>query len=155
MNTFTIRHATRSDAETIVRYNDALAVDTEGVHLDHQRLRSGVNGLFDNPSFGFYIVADAGTMIAGQLMITYEWSDWRNGVIWWIQSAYVHPEYRSRGVFRALYEFILELAHKDGTVRGIRLYVEKGNEHARRVYEKMGMTLTHYDLYETDFVLKR
>lgn len=155
MSTFTIRHATRSDAETIVRYNDALAAETEGVHLDPERLRSGVTGLFDNPSFGFYIVAETDTMVAGQLMITYEWSDWRNGVIWWIQSAYVHPEYRSHGVFRTLYEYILDQARSTGNVRGIRLYVEKGNVSARRVYEKMGMSMTHYDLYETDFVLKR
>jgi GNAT superfamily N-acetyltransferase len=153
--TINIRKAERPDAETIASFNAAMAEETEHLQLDSQRLLLGVNGLFDNPSLGYYLFAETEGVIAGQMMITYEWSDWRNGVFWWIQSVYVKPEYRAHGVFRALYNYTINEATRGGNVCGIRLYVEKENERAHRVYEKLGMNLTAYDMYETDFVLKR
>jgi ribosomal protein S18 acetylase RimI-like enzyme len=150
-----IRQAERRDAETIAQYNAAMAKETEHLELDVQRLLLGVNGLFDNPTLGFYTVAEENNIIVGQMMITYEWSDWRNGVFWWIQSVYVKPEFRSAGVFRKLYDHAVEKAASAGNVCGLRLYVEKENERAHHVYEKIGMKLTAYDMFEVDFVLKR
>ncbi len=150
-----IRNAERRDAKTIAQCNAAMAKETEHLELDFQRLFDGVNGLFNNPTLGFYIVAEENGLFAGQMMITYEWSDWRNGVFWWIQSVYVRPEFRSAGVFRKLYEHIIEQAKQKGNVCGIRLYVEKENERAHSVYEKLGMKRTAYDMFEVDFVIKR
>ncbi len=151
----TIRLGTRADAESIARYNVLLAKETEHFNLDPERTLRGVNGMFDDPSRGFYLVAIDGHAVVGQLMITYEWSDWRNGVFWWIQSVYVRKEYRAQKVFRTLYERVLTMAKEQGDVCGIRLYAEKENTVAHAVYTKLGMTVTEYDLLETDFVLKR
>jgi GNAT superfamily N-acetyltransferase len=150
-----IRPAVRGDAETIARFNSAMAEETEHIRLDADRLLRGVLGLFDAPSLGRYGVAEVDGIIAGQMMITYEWSDWRNGVFWWIQSVYVLPEYRARGIYRALYEKTVDDAKKAGNVCGLRLYVEKENRTAHSVYEKLGMALTAYDMYEVDFIIKR
>ncbi|MBI5463523.1 MAG: GNAT family N-acetyltransferase [Ignavibacteriales bacterium] len=151
----TIRIATRSDASTIAQYNAAMALETEHLRLDMERLQSGVNGIFDDPSRGFYLVAEHNGTVIGQLMITYEWSDWRNGVFWWIQSVYVKEEFRAKKVFRSLYDHSLAMANEKGNVCGIRLYVEKENERAHAVYEKLGMSVTQYNLFEKDFILKR
>lgn len=151
----TIRTATRNDAPVIAQYNASMALETEHLRLDMERLLNGVNGLFDDPSRGFYLVAEADGTVIGQLMITYEWSDWRNGVFWWIQSVYVKEEFRAQKVFRSLYDRIIAMAHEQGNVCGVRLYVEKENERAHAVYEKLGMSVTQYDLLEKDFVLKR
>ena len=150
-----IRKAIPSDTETIVRFNAAMAEETEHLKLDTSRLLLGVNGLFENPDKGFYLVAESNREIVGQMMITYEWSDWRNGMFWWIQSVYVKPEYRAQKIFRSLYEHAVASAKLQTNVCGLRLYVEKANDRARRVYEKLGMNLTKYDMYEEDFVLKR
>ncbi len=150
-----IRKGIRSDAETIAQYNIALAKETEHFDLDPSRTLLGVNGMFDESSRGFYLVAEMNNEIVGQLMITYEWSDWRNGVFWWIQSVYVKKEFRASGVFKKLYLTIVEMAQQEGNVCGIRLYVERENETAHAVYSKLGMTTTDYDLLEVDFVLKR
>lgn len=150
-----IRKAERSDAKIIAQFNAALARETEHFELDMHRLLKGVNGMFDEPSRGFYLLAEINNEIAGQLMITYEWSDWRNGVFWWIQSVYVKPEFRAKKVFKTLYEHIVSTAAKEGNVCGLRLYVEKENERAYAVYKKLGMKLTAYNLLEVDFVLKR
>ncbi len=150
-----IRKGVRSDSEMIVRFNQLLAEETESIQLDTDRLRLGVTGMFDKPERGFYLVAEMNGEIAGQLMITYEWSDWRNGVFWWIQSVYVKKEFRAQKVFRSLYDHVVSLAKKEGNVCGVRLYADKENEHARKVYAKLGMSVTHYDLLEVDFVLKR
>ena len=152
--TISIRNALPSDAETIARFNASMADETEHKKLDLALLLDGVNGLFDHPEYGFYILAESGGETVGQLMITYEWSDWRNGVFWWIQSVYVKPEFRSRGVFTKLFDHISHKASTAGNVCGLRLYVERENEKAQRVYEKLGMKQTSYSLYETDFVLK-
>lgn len=151
----TIRLASLSDAETIAAYNAAMAKETEHLELDTARLLEGVRAVLTDASKGFYIVAESGSRVAGQMMITFEWSDWRNGVFWWIQSVYVHPGFRRRGIFRRLYEHAAGLAKDAGTVCGLRLYVEKENRNAQRTYERLGMHRTAYDVYEIDFVLGR
>lgn len=151
----TIRKGIRSDSEAIARYNVALAKETEHFDLDLERTLRGVNGMFDDSSRGFYLVAETGGIIVGQLMITYEWSDWRNGVFWWIQSVYVKKEYRSQKVFRSLYDEVIAKAKEQGNVCGIRLYAEKDNTVALAVYQKLGMKVTDYNLLEVDFILKR
>lgn len=155
MTTLIIRKATRSDAETIARFNVALAKETEHFDLDFHRTLRGVNGMFDDPSRGFYLLAESNNDIVGQLMITYEWSDWRNGVFWWIQSVYVKPNVRGQKVFKTLFDYVMSLAKNEGNVCGLRLYAEKQNERARAVYQKLGMKVTDYDMLEIDFVLKR
>lgn len=151
----TIRHGDRSDAGIIAQYNVALAHETEHLALDAERTLRGVHGMFDEPARGFYLVAEEDGAVVGQLMITYEWSDWRNGVFWWIQSVYVRKEYRERKVFRSLYEKVTAMAKEQGNVCGIRLYVERDNTTAHAVYQKLGMHVTDYHLLEVDFVLQR
>ena len=150
-----IRPATRDDAETIARFNVLMARETEHLELDPGRVLDGVRAVFDEPGRGWYLVAESVNRVVGQLMVTYEWSDWRNGVFWWIQSVYVAPEARGQGVYKALYADLLRRAGADGGVCGLRLYVEKENGRAQGVYERSGMRRTAYDLYEADFVLKR
>jgi GNAT superfamily N-acetyltransferase len=150
-----IRKGTRKDAETIARFNVALAKETEHFDLDYKRTLKGVTGMFDNRARGFYLIAELNGGIVGQLMITYEWSDWRNGVFWWIQSVYVEEEYRARKVFSSLYHHVVAMAKKEGNVCGLRLYAEKQNTKAHTVYKKLGMKVTDYDLLEVDFILKR
>lgn len=107
-----------------------------------------MQAVFSNPSHGFYVVAESDGQIIGSLLVTPEWSDWRNGVFWWIQSLYVLPQWRQHGVFRALYAFVAEKAGTDDAVRGLRLYVETNNTTARACYEKQGMAPSVYTLYE-------
>lgn len=142
------RSATVADAETITRFQIAMARETEDLELDPETCRKGVEAVFADPSLGRYFVADDDGRVAGCLMITYEWSDWRNGVVWWIQSVYVDPEYRRRGVYAGLYSHVKELVEHDPAVRGIRLYVERGNTLAQRVYSRLGMDGEHYQMYE-------
>lgn len=150
-----IRLATPADAEFLVRGNAAMALETEHLSLDLDRLRDGVHALFDDRSRGLYYLAEVDGRRAGQMMITYEWSDWRNGVFWWIQSVWVEPEYRSRGVFKALYAHVEQLARSTPGVCGLRLYVEKDNARAQGTYERVGMKRTPYQMFEVDFVLGR
>ena len=150
-----IREAVTSDARAIEGFNRAMAWETERLELDAARLKSGVEAVLTDRNKGFYLVAEADGVVIGQAMVTREWSDWRNGTFWWIQSVYVAPEHRGRGVFGALYRLIREMGEADGGVCGIRLYVEHDNERAQRVYEKLGMAATHYRLLEVDFVLRR
>lgn len=151
----TIRPAVREDAEFLVRGNAEMALETEHLSLDLSRLRSGVHAVFDDPSRGRYFIAERGGSRAGQLMITYEWSDWRNGLFWWIQSVWVAPEHRGAGVFRALYSHVRSLAKADPGVCGLRLYVENSNHRAQHTYLRCGMRRTGYSLFEEDFVLTR
>jgi ribosomal protein S18 acetylase RimI-like enzyme len=151
----TIRKGLRTDADVIAKYNVAIAKETEHFDLDPVRTLAGVNSMFDDPSRGFYLVAESGGIIVGQLMITYEWSDWRNGVFWWIQSVYVQKDFRAQKVFRSLYDRVNAMAKDHGNVCGIRLYAEKDNTLAHAVYQKLGMTVTEYNLLEVDFILKR
>ena len=143
-----IRLAEKADVDALVEFNQAMAVETEGKALDPNVLRNGVSAVFDDAGKGFYVVADDGGQIAGGLLVTFEWSDWRNGWFWYVQSVYIRPEYRGRSIYTRLYEFVKELAGKRGNVCGFRLYVEKENEHAQRVYEKLGMHETYYLMYE-------
>ena len=144
----TIRSAQPEDAEHIVAFNMAMALETEQKELDHDTLTRGVQAVFDNPAHGFYIVAEADSQPIGSLLVTPEWSDWRNGVFWWIQSVYVLPQWRRKGVFRSLYTFVAEKAAENNDVRGLRLYVESNNSIARACYEAQGMHQSIYTLYE-------
>ena len=144
----TSRAAAPADVETIASFNEAMATETEGKTLDPATIRAGVRGLFARPDLGFYVVAEDGGRIVGQLMITYEWSDWRDGVFWWIQSVYVRPEVRGKGVYRALHEHVRAMAKAAGGVCGFRLYVEKENAAAQETYRRLGMHETPYVLFE-------
>lgn len=155
MNEILIRRATPGDAEFLVRGNASMALETEHLALDIERLRRGVLALFDDETRGLYYIAEIGGRRAGQMMITYEWSDWRNATFWWIQSVWVEPEFRARGVFKALYGHVEALARADGGVCGLRLYVENGNARAQATYERVGMRRTVYQMFEVDFVLAR
>ncbi|PWN06737.1 GNAT family N-acetyltransferase [Rhodohalobacter mucosus] len=146
----TIRKGTRADASTIAEFNIAMALETEGKKLDRRKIESGVRGLMNNPNYGFYLVAVYKEQVVGSLMITFEWSDWRNGLFWWIQSVYVIPEYRRRGVYRAMYDKVKKLASGDPSVCGFRLYVEKENLTAQKTYRDLGMDETAYRMFEED-----
>jgi GNAT superfamily N-acetyltransferase len=145
-----IRLANKNDVEELVEFNQAMAMETERKQLDPQVLRPGVMAVFDDTGKGFYVVTEADSRIVGGLLVTFEWSDWRNGWFWWIQSVYVLPEFRGRSVYPAMYKFIKRLADENGNVCGFRLYVEKENETARRVYDKAGMIETYYRMYEEE-----
>lgn len=154
---FNIRPATVDDVQTIVAFNAAMALETEQRRLDLDRLRDGTLALLAHHQQGFYVVAEmsveATRTAVGQLMITYEWSDWRNGAFWWIQSVYVTPEWRRRGVYRAMHEHIAARAKASPHVCGIRLYVERQNRPAQTVYQRVGLRSSGYTIYEQDFVL--
>ena len=150
-----IRRALPADAKIIAGFNRAIASETEGVKLDSKRVLKGVRALLRDESKGFYLVAEIEGKIAGQLMITYEWSDWRNSTFWWIQSVYVAPGFRGAGVFTQLFRHIEKEAMRRKSVCGLRLYVEGENSRARKIYERLGMSKAAYEMYETDFVLKR
>lgn len=143
-----IRLANKNDAEALINFNQAMALETEGKTLDSHILRSGVEAVFQQSDRGFYVVAEEDGNIAGGLMITFEWSDWRNSWFWWIQSVYILPEFRGRKIYSALYAFVKHSAKEQGNVCGFRLYVEHDNEKAQKVYEKLGMESSHYLMYE-------
>ncbi|MEO8672805.1 MAG: GNAT family N-acetyltransferase [Tahibacter sp.] len=148
-----IRAATRSDIGFLVASNQAMARETEDKHLDAETLQAGIGAVFDAPQRGFYWIAERDGAAVGCLLITYEWSDWRNGDWWWIQSVYVTPEARRHGVFRALYEQIERDARAAPGVIGLRLYVEHENERAQRTYQALGMHAEHYHMYAKGFVI--
>ena len=149
--TFTIRPADGSDVDALVDFNRAMAAESEDKSLDAKRLRAGIVHLLDHPVDGTILLACAGSVRAGTLMLTYEWSDWRNGRFWWIQSVYVAPEFRRQGVYRALHSHVRRAALADPTACGIRLYVERDNTGAMATYDSLGMTETDYRLYEEEF----
>ena len=132
-----------------------MAWETEGLRLDPEVVRRGVAAVLEDAHKGIYYVADADGEVVGQLMITYEWSDWRNGNLWWIQSVFVKEAYRGRGVFRALFEHLEKLARASGGVAGLRLYMHADNQRARQTYERLGLKHSDYEVFELDFVLKR
>ncbi len=143
----TVRKAKETDSEAIISFQEAMAMETEGLRLDRTVLTPGVRRVFDDPSKGCYYVAeDEGSVIAS-LLITYEWSDWRNSDVWWFQSVYVKKEYRRKGIFRLMYSYIRGEAEANG-IAGLRLYVETNNIVAQKTYESMGMTGEHYRMYE-------
>ena len=151
-----IRRGIPGDAPSIAGFNAAMARETEHLELDATRLRAGVDAVLADPAKGFYLVAEnEDRRVVGQLMITFEWSDWRNGVFWWIQSVYVDPAARGAGVYRRLYQHVRQAAADAGNVCGLRLYVERENTRAQEVYRRQGMRATAYDMYEVDFVIDR
>ena len=143
-----IRIATKMDGPAMVEFNQAMALETEGKQLSEDVLSNGVAAVFDDPKKGFYVVAEEGDRIVGGLMITFEWSDWRNGWFWYVQSVYVRPEARGKKVYSQLYQFVKDRATEKGNVCGFRLYVEKENERAQAVYKKLGMEETYYLMFE-------
>lgn len=144
-----IRTALPDDIAVIADYNIKLALESEGLTLDPATVTEGVTALIRDTARGIYFVAEAaGGAVVGQLLITYEWSDWRNANIWWIQSVYVAPEFRGSGVFQALFRHVEKIARDSGEVWSMRLYMEKHNERARRAYEKLGMKEMSYEVLE-------
>jgi GNAT superfamily N-acetyltransferase len=154
-----VRQAGHADVNTLVGFSAAMAEETEGRCLDQERLRDGTHALLNAPERGFFIVAEIPDgdrpRIVGQLMVTFEWSDWRNGVFWWVQSVYVEPATRRQGVYRTLHAAIVEKATANQQVCGIRLYVERNNHEAQTVYQRVGLAPSGYTVYEQDFVLSK
>jgi GNAT superfamily N-acetyltransferase len=143
----TIRKAAPSDTATIIAFQQAMAMETEGLDLDTDVLLKGVAAVFENPARGQYWVYEKDGEVVASLLITYEWSDWRNADVWWFQSVYVIPEYRRKGIFRKMYDNIRREAAAS-SIAGLRLYVESNNLPARKTYEAMGMSSEHYTMYE-------
>ena len=140
-----VREGTRQDANAIIRFQKAMAFETEEKLLDEALLKSGVDTIFDSSAKGFYLVAEADGHV------TYEWSDWRNATFWWIQSVFVDATWRRKGVYRSMHDYVCTLADSRGDICGIRLYVERSNTRAQQTYRDLGMTHSHYDLYEMEF----
>jgi GNAT superfamily N-acetyltransferase len=146
-----VRRASLADLETVILFNLAMARETEGKKLEQTRLRAGVEAALQREDLGFYLVAEIAGEVVGQLLITTEWSDWRNGYFWWVQSVYVAPEHRRRGVYRALHNHVRQEALSRQNICGVRLYVDRDNHVAQQVYRSLGMSHSHYDLYEVEF----
>jgi ribosomal protein S18 acetylase RimI-like enzyme len=143
-----IRRATPGDLDVVVDFNCRLAEESEGKKLDVALLKAGVaQALADSQKALYFLAEDAGVVV-GQTMITTEWSDWRNGWFWWIQSVYVRPEARPRGAFRALFEHVAQIARQDSSIIGLRLYVDKENRAAQETYRRLGMVETSYFVLE-------
>jgi GNAT superfamily N-acetyltransferase len=142
-----IRKGKPEDAPVIIDFQEKMAWETEHLNLIHDVVTKGVKAVFDNPSRGQYWVADNDGLVIASLLITFEWSDWRNTDVWWFQSVYVLPAFRRTGIFRMMYSFIREEAEKQG-VAGLRLYVETNNFPAQKTYESLGMQSEHYRMYE-------
>lgn len=145
------KYANKDDISTIVNFNSAMAMETESKQLDSVTVRKGVEAALKNRELGFYLIAESDGVPVGQLMVTKEWSDWRNGEFWWIQFVYVHTDYRKNNVYQKLYNEVIKSAKESGKVRGIRLYVDKNNTKAQKVYSKLGMTESNYLLFEEDW----
>ena len=145
--TIRVREAGMSDINVLIEFNAAMALETEAKTLDSRVLSAGVAAVLAEPRRGFYLVAEDARDVVGCLMITYEWSDWRNGDWWWLQSVYVLPERRRDGVFRTLYAEVERLARARADVCGVRLYVERENARAQRTYAALGLHEEHYLMY--------
>ncbi len=143
-----IRKAELKDLERIVEFNYNLAFETEDKRLDKNILRSGVRALLEDKRKGVYHVCEINDEVVGQIMYTYEWSDWRNGLFIWVQSVYVDKEYRGQRVFRRLYNHVKEMCDKDENICGVRLYVEFENHNAQKTYESLGTEKCNYYMYE-------
>ncbi len=143
-----IRKAKKTDLPTLVDFQLAMAMETEKLQLDKPIVEKGVATAFRDSTKGQYFVTEVDGQIAASLMITYEWSDWRNGMVYWIQSVFVKGEFRRLGIYRKMYAHIQKLANNDDNIRGIRLYVDKTNVRAQKTYENTGMNGEHYQLFE-------
>jgi len=149
--TFHVRAATEADVPAIAEYNRRLAAETEHKRLDRATVEGGVRALVADPAKGRYFVADGvGDGVVGQVCVTCEWSDWRNGNFWWLQSVYVAAGWRGRGLFRALFAHVEREARRAGDVVGLRLYVEQDNAAAQAAYAARGMRRTGYQIYELE-----
>jgi len=134
----------------VAEFNLRLAEETEGLRLDAACVRQGVAALLRDSAKGVYFLAEVGGVVVGQVMITYEWSDWRNGTFWWLQSVYVRLEYRQQGVFTALFQHLKQLARARPDVCGLRLYMHSENGRARHSYQRLGIKPTKYEVFESD-----
>lgn len=143
-----IRQAIKTDAPSIVEFQLAMAWETEKLQLDEPTVIKGVAAVFDDSSKGIYYAAEVNGNVVGSLLTTFEWSDWRNGTVLWIQSVYVRPEFRKQSIFSKLYKHIQQMVVDNSELRGIRLYADKTNTSAHGVYEHLGMTAEHYQMYE-------
>jgi len=146
-----IRKAELRDVKIIAGFNIRMAKETENKTLDPDTALLGAKAIIKDPHKGFYLVAESKGEIVGQLMVTNEWSDWRNKFFLWIQSVYVREDYRKQGIFAALFHYLKDIARYKKNVAGLRLYVEKSNDIAHQVYEELGMTIPSYDIYELIF----
>lgn len=150
MNT-NITRAKIEHASTIADFNQMMAMETEDKVLATDTIQAGVRNMIENTDLGFYLLAEVDDQVVGCLGITFEWSDWRNGLFWWIQSVYVLPDFRDHGVFSTMYDHVKRLAKEDDRACGIRLYVEKDNTRAYNTYVRLGMIETEYRLMEEEF----
>ncbi|WP_394205184.1 GNAT family N-acetyltransferase [Shewanella waksmanii] len=143
-----IRKGNAEDIQSLVEFNQAMAQETEGLSLDNDTLTRGVSHLINNPAQGFYLVAEVDGEIAGSLMVTYEWSDWRAKNYYWIQSVYIRPQNRRQGIYKKLYQAVKTIADDNGGAASFRLYVEKDNTKAQQTYSALGMEQSYYLMYE-------
>ena len=143
-----IRLAKIHDSHTIAGFQLKMAIETENLKLDSETVQKGVKAVFEKPKLGQYFVAENDGKIIASMLTTFEWSDWRNAQVWWLQSVYVLPEFRQQGIFKMMYEFVKIFAEKDENVGGIRLYVDKTNVRAQEVYKAVGMNGEHYQVFE-------
>lgn len=143
-----IRKGQATDLQALVNFNQAMALETENLQLDSDILALGVGTLLDHPEKGCYLVAEIDGEIAGSLMVTFEWSDWRAKNYFWIQSVYIRPENRRQGIYGKLYQAVKDLAKEQGGAASFRLYVENENIAAQKTYEALGMEQSYYLMYE-------
>ncbi len=143
-----IRKGNIKDAARIIDFQQKMAKETEDLELDNNTITQGVHAVFEDASKGTYYVAEDDGKVIASLMTTYEWSDWRNGCVLWIQSVYVLPEYRQKGIYKQMYEHLKQMVLKSDKYLGLRLYVDLTNERAQKVYTKLGMNGEHYKLFE-------
>lgn len=144
-----VRKATLNDLKYLVEFNMNSAIETENTELSPSVVEQGIKKVLDGEVQGKYFVCEIDGKVVGQMMILFEWSDWRNGEFIWIQSVYVHKDYRKQGVFKALYENVKSILDSDSKYVGLRLYVEKNNNRAKKAYESIGMYENQYDMYES------
>jgi len=147
----TIRRASAADINHIVAFQLNMAEETEGKVLDAEVVEKGVGELLQQPNKGRYFLADFGGRVVGNLLIKYEWSDWRNASFWWIHGVYIEPTSRRQGVYSAMHNHIMRLAKSDRAVCGVRLYVDRDNKAAQSTYNRLGMSKSRYDMYEVAF----
>jgi ribosomal protein S18 acetylase RimI-like enzyme len=143
-----IRKADVSDIHIIVEFQKCMALETENLVLDPTTVFLGVSAVLNDPSKGQYFLAECGGVVISSLLVTFEWSDWRNGQVWWLQSLYVVPDFRRKGVFRQMFLFLKNEILNDTNLKGIRLYVDKSNKLAQDVYQALGMDGEHYQVFE-------
>lgn len=154
-----VRLASQGDLDVLVNFSAAMAMETEGRRLELERLRRGVDAVLKSTEHGFYVVSERHELgsrsVVGQLLVTYEWSDWRNATFWWIQSVYVYTTWRRQGVYRQMHRHVVNMARARQDVCGVRLYVEEHNETAQQVYRQVGLMPAGYRVFEEDFVLSK